>query len=158
MIFRLAYRITGDRSVSEELCQETFMRYYRNIGKLAPGDESRYWLIRVIKNLSYNYERNLKKEKNAYIVYKEEFPLTEEENAGERKILEETAREEVQALLKALPPKWRIPLILREYENMNYRQIAEALKLSESNVKIRIFRAREKLRDLLLKEKKNELS
>ncbi|MBT3275342.1 MAG: hypothetical protein HN368_19460, partial [Spirochaetales bacterium] len=54
LLYKIAYRITGDTDISDDLCQEAFIRYYNRVIPLPNLDQSKYWLIRVVKNLALN--------------------------------------------------------------------------------------------------------
>lgn len=150
LLMRVAYRITGSTSVSEDLCQEAFIRYYERIYKIPPGDQAKYWLIRVVKNLAFNHEKRKGRERNAYQKYYHE-PKPEITNQGEKGLMEDESKRLVQEALMQLPYKMRVVLTLKEYGNLNYKQIGEILKISEGNVKIRVFRARQKMSEILKK-------
>lgn len=150
LLLRIATRITGSDVSGEDVCQEAFFRYYERIGSVPTGEEARYWLIRVVKNLSFNHEKRRARERNAYWKLGRQ-PLREQYNEGEENVLVREGRQAVRDALDKLPPKYRIVLILKEYEKMSYKEIGESLNLSESNVKVRVFRAREQLSKLLVK-------
>jgi RNA polymerase sigma-70 factor (ECF subfamily) len=150
LIVRVATGITGDPDVSEELSQEAFLRYYERIEKLPTGEEARYWLIRVIKNLCYNHTKRRGREYRAYHKYYHE-PKNELTNEGEKDILKAESRQRVREALMEIPYKLRIVLVLKEYSGMNYKEIAKTLEISEGNVKIRVFRARKILAENLKK-------
>jgi RNA polymerase sigma factor (sigma-70 family) len=105
----------------------------------------------VVKNLSLNYDKRRERERHAYWTLGHQ-PQREQKNEGEEKILREESCHQVRRALEKLPPKYRVVLILKEYEKMSYKEIGESLKLSESNVKVRVFRGRELLSHLLNKE------
>lgn len=149
-LYRVAWRICGRSEVAEELCQEAFLRYYERREKLPTGLEARYWLIRVVKNLAYNYEKRRGRERDAFRVYSRQ-PREDSVNEGEKSVLAEESRESVKAALEAVPYKLRIALILKEYAGYPYSDIARILKISESNVKVRVFRARAHLAKTLQK-------
>lgn len=149
-LLRVAWRICGRSEVAEELCQEAFLRYYERRDRLPVGDEARYWLIRVVKNLAYNYEKRLGREREAYRVYARQ-PRNESQNEGEKQILAEESRESVRKALLEIPYKLRVALILKEYSGYQYIDIARILHISEGNVKIRVFRARQHLSKILQK-------
>lgn len=149
-LYRVAWRICGRSEVAEELCQEAFLRYYERRDKLPVGDEARYWLIRVVKNLAYNYEKRRGRERDAFRVYAHQ-PREDSRNEGESAILAEESRKSVKAALEAVPYKLRIALILKEYAGYPYADIARILKISESNVKVRVFRARAHLAKIIQK-------
>ncbi|MBF9015901.1 MULTISPECIES: RNA polymerase sigma factor [unclassified Oceanispirochaeta] len=148
VLIRVAYRITGSQEVSEDLCQEAFVRYYERMDKIPPGDQAKYWMIRVVKNLAFNHEKRKGRERNAYQKHYHE-PKAEIVNDGEKGLMEDESKKLVQNALMKLPYKMRVVLSLKEYANLNYKQIGEILKISEGNVKIRVFRARQKLSEIL---------
>ena len=71
---------------------------------------------------------------------------------GEQVLIESETMVSVQQALEQLPEKFRSIIILKEYSNMNYRDIGKTLGISEGNVKVRAFRARKKLEDILSME------
>lgn len=146
IIYRVALRVTGDGDISEELCQEAFIKYYERMDSLPNAEQAKFWLIRVIKNLSFNYEKRKGRERRAYDrVLKE--PKKELET-GEVTLMKEESLHAVQDALDTLPYNLRIVLVLKEYARMNYREIGSVLGISEGNVKVRVFRARERLAEL----------
>lgn len=149
-LLRVAWRICGRPEVAEELCQEAFLRYYERRDRLPEGDEAKYWLIRVVKNLAFNYEKRQGREREAYRVYGRQ-PRTESRNEGEKLLLVEESRESVRRALLEIPYKLRVALILKEYSGYPYVDIARILHISEGNVKIRVFRARQHLSKILQK-------
>jgi len=150
VLVKIVYRITGSVSVSEDLCQEAFIRYYERRDKLPGGDQAKFWLIRVVKNLAYNHEKRKGRERLAYEKFYHE-PKKVESNEGERTILEDESKKAVQEALLKIPYKLRMVLILKEYGEMDYKDIAASLKISEGNVKVRVFRARKLLSEYLEK-------
>lgn len=148
VLVKIVYRITGSVSVSEDLCQEAFIRYYERRDKLPGGDQAKYWLIRVVKNLAYNHEKRKGRERVAYekLYHEPKKSLT---NEGEKTILEDESKKAVQDALMKIPYKLRMVLILKEYGELDYKDIAASLKISEGNVKVRVFRARKLLGEYL---------
>jgi RNA polymerase sigma factor (sigma-70 family) len=142
-IFRIAYRITGDAARAEDLCHEAFIRYYERAKPLPDLTQAKYWLIRVVKNLTLNSEKRKGRERKAIDRLKRISPASasSEEDAYIRK----ESAEEVQTALDLLPYHLRIVLILKEYEGLTYREIGSIIGITEGNVKVRVFRAREKL-------------
>ena len=57
VLIRIAFHITGDMTVSEDLCQEAFIKYHQRMIPFPNIDQAKYWLIRVVKNLSLNFEK-----------------------------------------------------------------------------------------------------
>lgn len=145
---RVALHICGDDEVADELCQEAFLRYYERRNHLPGGDEARYWLIRVIKNLTFNHEKRRGHEYDVYRKYAQ-LMRVEVQNDGERSILEDDVCENVRKTLAMVPYKLRITLVLKEYAGFSYSTIAKILRISENNVKVRVCRARQHLSKLL---------
>ena len=149
-LHRVAWRICGRREVADELCQEAFLRYYDRRDRLPGGDEARYWLIRVVKNLAFNHEKRRGREQEAYRLYSRQ-PRVIPQNDGESTILAKESCDLVREALTTVPYKLRVALILKEYAGYPYADIARILKISEANVKVRVFRARQQLSKILQK-------
>ena len=147
ILFRVSYRIANSEEAAEDLCQEAFFKLYEKNMVFPSPDEAKYWLIRVVKNASLNYAKRKQREKKAYQkAFKEDARIVE---TGEHFVLKKESRGEVREALEKLPENLRIVLILKEYGELNYKEIGRALGISEGNVKVRVFRARERLAGLL---------
>jgi RNA polymerase sigma factor (sigma-70 family) len=143
LVYRVSLRITGDKEVAEDLCHEAFIKLMERTSALPDMEQSKFWLVRVVKNLSLNFDKRRKREKAAYSKLKLLSPGVGE--SGEKKLLEEEVRSEVQNALNALPYSLRAPLVFREYGGLSYSEIGTILGINENNVKVRVFRARERL-------------
>ena len=150
ILFRVAYRIAGSEEAAEDLCQEAFFRLHEKNMAFPNPDEAKYWLIRVVKNAALNYAKRKQRERKAYQkAFKEDTRVVE---TGEHFVLKKESRAEVREALERLPVNLRIVLVLKEYGELNYKEIGRTLGISEGNVKVRVFRARERLAGLLNKE------
>ena len=147
ILFRVAYRITSSEEAAEDLCQEAFFRLHEKNMVFPSPDDAKYWLIRVVKNAALNYAKRKVRERKAYQRAFREDTRTEE--TGENVVIKKETREEVRKALEKLPENLRIVLILKEYGELNYKEIGRSLGISEGNVKVRVFRARERLAVLL---------
>ncbi|MDR0475158.1 MAG: RNA polymerase sigma factor [Treponema sp.] len=147
ILFRVAYRITMSKEAAEDLSQEAFFRIHEKRMVFPSPEETKYWLIRVVKNAALNYAKRKARERTAYQkAFREDVRTT---GSGETEFLKKETREEVLEAIERLPEKLRIVLILREYGELNYREIGRVLGISEGNVKVRVFRARERLSGFL---------
>ena len=147
VLFRVAFRITNSREAAEDLCQESFFRLYEKNMVFPNPEEAKYWLIRVVKNAALNYAKRKERERKAYQrAFRED---ERREETGEGLLVKKETSEEVQNALNKLPENLRMVLILKEYADMNYKEIGKVLGISEGNVKVRVFRARERLAALL---------
>ncbi|MDR1058418.1 MAG: RNA polymerase sigma factor [Treponema sp.] len=150
ILFRVVYRITGSEEAAEDLCQDAFSRLYEKKLVFPNPDEAKYWLIRVAINASLNHVKRKDRERRAYQrAFQED---TRSPETGESELLKKETKGEVQEALKKLPKNLRMVLILREYGEFNYKKIGQVLGISEGNVKVRVFRARERLAGLLGKD------
>jgi len=153
IIFRIVYRITGREDVAEDLCQEAFIKYYERIESFPDDDQAKYWLIRVAKNQALNSAKRSGRERRAY-----ERVFHEPQRAprsGEDELIRKESETAVQTALQLLPEKMRTVLVLKEYGQLNYREIGTILGITEGNVKVRVFRARERLLELLKEDESN---
>ncbi|KGE70782.1 RNA polymerase sigma factor [Spirochaeta lutea] len=147
IIARVTARITNSREAAEEVCHEAMIRYYHRLDQIPDENQAKYWLIRVSKNLALNYVKRKKRERKAYERLLKE-PVRDQKSGEDLTIRSET-REEVQQALEKIPEKYRVVLVMKEYGDLSYREIGEVLGLSEGNVKVRAFRGREKLAEVL---------
>jgi len=147
ILVRVVYRITNNMDAAEEICQEAFIRYYQRMDTIPDAQQGKYWIIRVAKNLALNHEKRKGRERRAYErSYHEPKPTVE---SGEVTALRGESADAVQQALDKLPDKLRSVLILKEYGELSYKEIGSILGISEGNVKVRVFRARERLLEFL---------
>lgn len=147
VLFRVSVRITGSEEAAEDLCQEAFFKIHEKEMRFPSMDDAKYWLIRVVKNAALNYAKRKDRERKAYQkAFRED---RREQKTGEREYIDGETRLEMREALERLPEKLRTVLILKEYGDLNYREIGQTLGITEGNVKVRVFRAREKLAELL---------
>ena len=149
-LIRISYNVVYDYEAAEDICQEAFIKLYNRLDIFPSQQDAKYWLIRVTRNLSLNHFKRKKNERNAVNKIKK-VPL-KRMKTGEQVLIESETMVSVQQALEQLPEKFRSIIILKEYSNMNYRDIGKTLGISEGNVKVRAFRARKKLEDILSME------
>jgi RNA polymerase sigma-70 factor (ECF subfamily) len=151
------FRMVRNQSIAEELAQEVFLRVYRSRTSYRAEAKFTTWLYRIATNLAVNYARDTKQERSAKTVYldsaDEETGTTPEVADDELNIEERLLRDErmraIQQHVMALPERQRIAVLMHKYQGMDYRQIGEVLKLSESATKSLLFRAYQTLREKL---------
>jgi RNA polymerase sigma-70 factor (ECF subfamily) len=155
LIFRIAYRITGDIGRAEDVCHETFIKYYERGAPFPDMNQAKYWLIRVVKNIALNIEKRKERERRAFARLRKIAPTSviSEEEA----FLKKESEKAVQEALNLLPYRLRIVLVLKEYEGLSYKDIGSIVGISEGNVKVRVYRAREKL-ESIFKERDRSVS
>ena len=151
------YRMVHNAAIAEELSQEVFLRVYRSRASYAADAKFTTWLYRIATNLAVNHARDNKHERPEV---KASLDETDEESglsidvADGRPTVEQEIlrRERLRAIRKhveALPERQRMAVLMHKYQELDYRQIAEILHLSESATKSLLFRAYETLRESL---------
>ena len=147
LLFKVSFRIVEDEECAEDLVHDSFIKANEKKMVFPSLDDGKFWLIRVVHNASLNYIKRKGREANAYHKAFYEKPQTTE--SSEKELLKADSSERVKKALAELPEKYREVIVLKEYSEMNYKEIGEALGISEGNVKVRVFRAREQLIKLL---------
>jgi RNA polymerase sigma-70 factor (ECF subfamily) len=147
ILYKVAYRITNASDAAEDLCQDAFFRLHEKNMVFPSPEEATYWLIRVVKNAALNYAKRKQRERKAYQrAFKEDVRQAE---TGESELVKKETKEVIVKALDKLPENLRMVLIFKEYAELNYKEIGRVLGISEGNVKVRVFRARERLAVLL---------
>ena len=147
LLFKVSYRIVDDEEAAEDLVHDSYIKANEKRLVFPSLDDAKFWLIRVVKNASLNYAKRKTRERKAY--QKALYEDTRKQESGESDVLQEEARERMTAALKKLSQNLREVLILREYGDLNYKEIGKVLGITEGNVKVRVFRAREQLQKLI---------
>jgi RNA polymerase sigma-70 factor (ECF subfamily) len=156
-IIHFLYRMVHNEAVAEELAQEVFLRVYRSRESYRAEAKFSTWLYRIATNLAVNHARDTKYERNAPTLnLSEPDPesgstpeVADDDLTVEQTMLREERMAAIRAQVSALPERQRMAVLMHKYQEMDYRQIGEVLKLSESATKSLLFRAYQTLRDRL---------
>jgi RNA polymerase sigma-70 factor, ECF subfamily len=151
------YRMCHNPSTAEELAQEVFLRVYRSRETYEASAKFTTWLYRIATNLAVNYARDTRHERPEVTVRLDEPDketgttpdLADESLTVEEKLVRRERLAAIRSKVNALPERQRMAVIMHKYQQMDYRQIADVLKLSESATKSLLFRAYETLREQL---------
>ena len=143
------YRMVGNQAVAEELAQEVFLRVYRARSSYRAEARFSTWLYRIATNLAVNHARDTRHERSAQTVYldqpDEETGTTpdvaDDEPTAEQQLLRDERMAAIRLHVMALPERQRTAVLMHKYQGMDYRQIGDVLKLSESATKSLLFRA-----------------
>jgi RNA polymerase sigma-70 factor (ECF subfamily) len=149
-VFNAAYRLLGQYDEAADITQDAFIRAYQALDTFRPDKPLAPWLCRIAINLALN---RLKRPPPV-------LSLDDETDGFSRDVPDESAephsrllQSERQRLLRqailALPPEQRVVIELRHFQEHSYEEIAAGLDISLANVKSRLFRARQKLRQAL---------
>jgi RNA polymerase sigma-70 factor (ECF subfamily) len=157
-VYGLCFRFTGSGAQAQDLTQEVFLRVFRTLRTFRVAEGSfAAWLARVTRNLLIDHYRRSRQERVTDSI-EDQLPMLEEDSASaatrpDRALAGREASEVLQATLQRLSPELREAVILRDLQEMEYREIAQALAIPEGTVKSRINRGRAELARLLRKQK-----
>jgi len=152
-IYRFSIRFTGDESLAQDIAQEVFLRLYRNARRYVPGTPFKAWLFTIVRNSSIDLARSYTYRK-AYSLeeYSREREGTHPHDANpdpEESYLSKESADQVAQAVRSLPEKQRTAVILRYYEGMSAREIAEIMRSTVASVESLLVRAKRNLAKLL---------
>jgi RNA polymerase sigma-70 factor, ECF subfamily len=160
-VYGLCYRFTGKDGEAQDLTQEVFLRVYRTL-KTFRATEGAFttWLARLTRNLLIDNYRRTRQERLTDSI-EEQLPRVEDSVSGTSGAVSRTdalvagreASEILQAGLQKLSPELREAVILRDLQDMEYREIAGILRIPEGTVKSRLNRGRAELARVLRRQK-----
>jgi RNA polymerase sigma-70 factor (ECF subfamily) len=156
-VVHFLYRMMQNYAVAEELAQEVFLRVYRSRASYEASAKFTTWLYRIATNLAVNHARDTRKERPEVTVSLDE---PDEETGTTMDVADATVSAEealvrrermlaIRSKVEALPERQKMAVIMHKYQQLDYKQIADVLKLSESATKSLLFRAYETLREQL---------
>jgi RNA polymerase sigma-70 factor (ECF subfamily) len=156
-IIHFMYRMVHNQAVAEELAQEVFLRVYRSRETYRAEARFSTWLYRIATNLGVNYARDTRHERAASTIYLDEADsetgttpdVADTTPGAEANLLRRERLNAIRQHVLALPERQRMAVLMHKYEGMDYKQIGDVLKLSESATKSLLFRAYQTLRDKL---------
>ena len=156
-IISFMYRMCHNPAAAEELAQEVFLRVYRSRETYEASAKFSTWLYRIATNLAVNHARDTRHERPENTLRLDEPDqetgttpdLADVAATAEERILRAERVAAIRQKVHALPERQRMAVVMHKYQQMDYRQIADVLKLSESATKSLLFRAYETLREQL---------
>jgi RNA polymerase sigma-70 factor, ECF subfamily len=156
-IVHFMYRMVHNQAVAEELAQEVFLRVYRSRETYRAEARFSTWLYRIATNLGVNHARDTRHERAASTIYLDEVDsetgttpdVADATPDVESDLLRKERMESIRQYVLALPERQRMAVLMHKYEGMDYKQIGDVLKLSESATKSLLFRAYQTLRGKL---------
>lgn len=153
-IIHFMYRMVHNQAVAEELAQEVFLRVYRSRETYRAEARFSTWLYRIATNLGVNHARDTRYERNASTIYLDQVDsetgmtpdIADSTPGADSDLLRRERLQEIRQHVLALPERQRMAVLMHKYEGMDYKQIGDVLKLSESATKSLLFRAYQTLR------------
>ncbi|TML48797.1 MAG: sigma-70 family RNA polymerase sigma factor [Actinobacteria bacterium] len=140
-VFNYVLRLTGDRSLAEDLTQEVFLRVFQGLPSFSLRSRFTTWLFQVTKNRVLDELRAIERRPRALVSLEDVPPLEVVDAPVER-------NETIQAVwraVEALNPDLKMALLLRDVVGLSYTEIAESLEVTLATVKWRIYKAREEV-------------
>lgn len=152
-IFNFIYHFLADYHGAQDISQETFLRVLRNVDKYKPRNRFKPWLYRIAVNLCRNELRNRSRRRMLSLNDPDldiESLIGNRYTAPDEAYENEEMRELIKNALRSLPEDQRVAIVLREYQDLSYDEIATALNCSLGAVKSKIHRARQNLKNILI--------
>ena len=146
-VFASAARFARDDHQLDDICQEVFLRAFRNLGKFRRDAPFEHWLGRIAVSACYDFLRKERRTRALLPLDAVEFDA--KDLSVESAIAAGRARELLEFGMRKLTPEERLVLTLCEIEEKSVREVAQLTGWSESNVKVRAFRARQSLKKIL---------
>ena len=155
--YNLAFRICGNHEEAEEIAQDSFLKAYRSLGRFKMKSSFATWLYRIVYNTAISQVRIKKKG----ILSLEDFPADANDFIGSNSSEEEAEKEYRSSLLnfalQKINEEERGLISLYYYEDMSIEEISDVTGIGKSNIKVRMFRARQKMLEIIEKVEKNKL-
>ena len=156
-IVHFMFRMSRNQAVAEELAQEVFLRVYRSRQTYRAEAKFSTWLYRIATNLGVNHARDTKYERTAQNVYLDQPDaetgttpdVADSALSVEQQLVRDERMNAIRKHVMALPERQRSAVLMHKYQEMDYKEIGEVLKLSESATKSLLFRAYQTLRENL---------
>jgi RNA polymerase sigma-70 factor (ECF subfamily) len=151
------YRMARNAAAAEDLAQEVFLRVYRSRESYEASAKFTTWLYRIATNLAVNHARDTRHERPEVQVSLDEpdedtgttLELPDGHLTAEQAMVRRERMMAIRSKVEALPEQQKLAVIMHKYQQMDYKEIAEVLKKSESATKSLLFRAYETLREQL---------
>ena len=155
--YNLAFRICGNNEEAEELAQDSFVKAYRSLKSFKMKSSFATWLYRIVYNTTISHVRLKKKG----VLSLEDFPVDATDFIGSNTSEEEADREYRSSLvnfaLQKINDDERALISLYYYDEMSTDEIADVTGISKSNIKVKLFRARQKMQDIIVKVERKKL-
>ncbi len=151
------YRMARNSAAAEDLAQEVFLRVYRSRQTYEASAKFTTWLYRIATNLAVNHARDTRHERPEVTVSLDEpdeesgttLDVPDSHISAEEALVRRERMLAIRSKVEALPERQKLAVLMHKYQQMDYKQIADVLKLSESATKSLLFRAYQTLREQL---------
>jgi RNA polymerase sigma-70 factor (ECF subfamily) len=148
-VFYKCLSITKDRDVAKDLSHDIIIKIFMNLAKFKGTSDFSFWVKSITYNYCMDYLKKKKRLKFGQLDASDYDQVAADEIELENKVLKEIQLNQLELLLKELKGDDKMILLMRYQDSMSVRQIAQTLKISESAVKMRLRRSRDRLAELL---------
>jgi RNA polymerase sigma-70 factor (ECF subfamily) len=145
-VVRVVYSMCGDAGLAEDAAQEAFIRAWINLPAFEPSAPLKNWIYRIAINAALDV---LRKKPEESLEERQESMLSDQAQGPEAALVEKERIAQVRQAMQALPEASRSVLVLREYGELSYQEIARVLDIPVGTVMSRLNYARNRLRELL---------
>ncbi|MFH1050264.1 MAG: sigma-70 family RNA polymerase sigma factor [bacterium] len=139
-IYAYCRRFLGNKEAAEDVFQETFLNFHQGSKKLSSMTNAKGYILSIARNLCYNYFRTEK-----LAISSDDYSTIINDDRSENDELLDL----IKRAIELMPEEYRELFILREYDGMSYTEIADITKSNVNTVKVKLFRAKQKLRKIL---------
>lgn len=148
-VWNYAYFVTKNRSMADDISQDVFIQVYRNISSFRQESSVKTWLLKITRNISYNYRSSAFIRK---VLLVDIITPNGSNHSAEQAYLEQEATNDVWKLVMSLSTKHREVLVLHAKYQLSLKEIANILQISEGTVKSRLHNARKRMVELMKEE------
>jgi RNA polymerase sigma-70 factor (ECF subfamily) len=145
--YTLAYRLTGDEEDARDVVQDAYLRAYKGLRKFRGDAQFSTWMYRIVANCAST--QLTKRSRARHDDLTDDSPFADERPEGDPQLVAEASslRDRVSLALEDLPPRLRAVVVLRDVYDLPHDAIAKELGITEAAAKVRLHRARRKLRE-----------
>lgn len=149
LVFSLAYKLTGNREMANDVAQEAFIRAWKAIEKFRGDSTFSTWIYRITVNTAWTLRKKAKKHNTLNIDDTYEPIVIDEKKDPEMVAINSDLSSVLSKALNNLPVEQRIIVELKNIEGRSHKEIADYLDISVTAAKVRLHRAHQKLRQIL---------
>ncbi len=146
-VFGYLYRCTSNRHIAEELTQETFLRAFKYFSSFRGTSSAKTWILKIARNVYFDYSKKRPREVDI-----SDYEIADKSDA----ILSFDEKSIINRVFTGLREDEKAIIVYRDMNGLTYKEIAEIMEYSEGQVKIGLFRARKKFRELYKAENREE--
>lgn len=163
-IYTLCYRYTNNQEDAKDLAQESFIKVYRNISKFEGRSSFNTWIYQVAGNTCKDYLRKIK-DKTEFSIEEEVFSngesftldILKDENTPDVQYEEKEKLALLKEAINKLNPEYKMVILMREFQDLSYEEIAKETSTSIGTVKSRLSRGRKMLKEIFIQRMEGSL-